>query len=161
VLSGDFFQLPPVPNKHGDKVIPPIFAFDAKAWEACIDQPVTLTRVFRQKDQAFVNLLNAMRFGKIEDVAAFTALAREVKYTDGIRPTELLSRREEVDRANNSRLNELPGDCETYVAKEYRGRDFKGERISPEKMDKLLDRLVVPKMIRLKVNFARCLPSLI
>ncbi|KAJ7275431.1 PIF1-like helicase-domain-containing protein [Mycena haematopus] len=34
-------------------------------------------------------LLNAMRFGKIENVQAFTALAREVKYTDGIQPTEL------------------------------------------------------------------------
>jgi hypothetical protein len=30
-----------------------------------------------------------MRFGKIENLEAFTALAREVTYSDGIQPTEL------------------------------------------------------------------------
>jgi hypothetical protein len=30
-----------------------------------------------------------MRFGQIEDPEPFMALAREVKYTDGIQPTEL------------------------------------------------------------------------
>ncbi|KAJ7770822.1 hypothetical protein DFH07DRAFT_256083 [Mycena maculata] len=151
VLSGDFFQLPPVPNRDGDKTIPPTFAFDSKTWESCMGHPVTLTRVFRQKDQAFVDILNAMRFGKIDNLDAFKALEREVKYTDGIDPTELLSTRAEVDRVNNSRLDKLPGECQTYLAMEYRGINSKGERVSQEQMGKLLDRLVVPKLIRLKV----------
>ncbi|KAJ7042611.1 hypothetical protein C8F04DRAFT_84082 [Mycena alexandri] len=82
-------QLPPVPNKHGDKVTPIVFAFDSKTWATCVGPPVTLTHVFRQKDQAFVDLLNAMRFGKVENVEAFKALERKVTYTDGIQPTEL------------------------------------------------------------------------
>ncbi|KAJ7101013.1 hypothetical protein C8R43DRAFT_907325, partial [Mycena crocata] len=114
-------QLPPVPNRVGDKIITPIFAFDSKTWESCIGHPVILTQVFRQKDQGFVELLNAMRFGKIENVGAFTALAREVKYTDGIEPTELLSTRAEVDTSNNSRLAKLEGDCQTYQAMQYAG----------------------------------------
>ncbi|KAJ7102320.1 P-loop containing nucleoside triphosphate hydrolase protein [Mycena belliarum] len=53
VLSGDFFQLPPVPNRQDNVIIPPTFAFDSKTWNACIGNPITLTRVFRQKDQGF------------------------------------------------------------------------------------------------------------
>ncbi|KAJ7814140.1 hypothetical protein B0H14DRAFT_2376273, partial [Mycena olivaceomarginata] len=153
VVSGDFLQLPPVPNRIGDEIITPVFAFDAQTWKKCIGRPVTLTRVFRQKDQTFINLLNAMRFGKIEDPEPFMALAREVKYTDGIQPTELLSRRDEVELVNNSRLDQLPGDCETYQAMDIAGRNSKNQRVTPEQMEKLLDRLVVPKTIGLKVLF--------
>ncbi|KAF7339973.1 ATP-dependent DNA helicase PIF1 [Mycena venus] len=107
----------------------------------------------RSKDQAFVNLLNAMRFGKIGDLKAFTALARPVEYTDGIQPTELLSRREEVERVNNQRLAQLPGNCETYAALDVPGWNAnKNEPITREQMEKLLDRLVVPKMIGLKIG---------
>lgn len=66
-----------------------------------------------------------------------------------------LSRRDEVDNANNTRLDALPGLCETFIALEYAGYNSKGERVSPETKDKLLDRLVVPKMIRLKVTALR------
>jgi len=55
VLSGDFCQLPPVPGRDATgKQIVPKFAFDAKSWDTCVGPPVTLTRVFRQKDQGFV-----------------------------------------------------------------------------------------------------------
>ena len=54
VLSGDFFQLPPVPqrNKKGEQ-IQPKFAFEANTWDSCVGPPVTLTRVFRQKNQGY------------------------------------------------------------------------------------------------------------
>ncbi|KAK7064560.1 P-loop containing nucleoside triphosphate hydrolase protein [Favolaschia claudopus] len=155
VLSGDFFQLPPVPNRNGDEIIPPTFAFDARTWNTCIDRPMILNRVFRQKDQTFVNLLNAMRFGKMENLEPFRALARTVEYTDGIKPTELLSRRDEVDRVNITRLNDLPGNCETYQAHDMAGLNSKNERISTQQMDKLLERLVVPKSIGLKVMLVK------
>lgn len=39
----------------------------------------------------FVNMLNEMRFGKLDyaTARAFQQLSREVKYDDGIEPTEL------------------------------------------------------------------------
>jgi hypothetical protein len=46
VITGDFFQLPPV-TKGGKQ---PFFAFECDAWKACIEHTVTLTQVFRQKD---------------------------------------------------------------------------------------------------------------
>jgi hypothetical protein len=105
VLSGDFFQLPPVDlgSKHVQ------FAFQAPSWDQCIDSVTSLTRVFRQKEQcerfplssdgrqnlpanpAFVELLNEMRFGKLskQNKSRLTALSREVRYTDSVEPTEL------------------------------------------------------------------------
>ena len=46
VITGDFFQLPPVPD-HG-KVAK--FAFDAATWNTSIEHTIGLTQIFRQKD---------------------------------------------------------------------------------------------------------------
>jgi ATP-dependent DNA helicase PIF1 len=48
VVTGDFFQLPPV-TKGKEQ---PFFAFECDAWKACIEHTVTLTQVFRQKDDS-------------------------------------------------------------------------------------------------------------
>lgn len=47
VITGDFFQLPPVPD-GGKKEAK--FAFDAATWNTSIDHTIGLTEVFRQKD---------------------------------------------------------------------------------------------------------------
>ncbi|RDB29689.1 ATP-dependent DNA helicase PIF1 [Hypsizygus marmoreus] len=155
ILSGDFCQLPPVPgrNPRGQQIAS-LFAFDAESWNDCVGSPVTLTRVFRQKDQAFVDMLNAMRFGEMNSktVSAFTGLTRKVTYSDGIEPTELYPTRYEVENANSARLMQLNTESHTYVASEYPGIDSNGHRIDLYKMGRLLERLVVPKSIQLKVG---------
>lgn len=128
VLSGDFCQLPPVPdrdNKGIHKVA--IFAFDATSWSKCIDRPVVLHRVF-QKDQGFVDMLNAMRLGHLspDAIEKFRKLSRPVIYDDGIEPTDLFPTRREVDNANGLRLNRLPGPERRYDAADVGGVDFAG-----------------------------------
>ena len=46
VVTGDFFQLPPVPDSGKAAK----FAFDAATWNTSIDHTIGLTQVFRQKD---------------------------------------------------------------------------------------------------------------
>ncbi|KAF5377180.1 hypothetical protein D9615_006334 [Tricholomella constricta] len=154
ILSGDFCQLPPVPgrDKKGQQ-IKSIFAFDAQTWNSCVGSPVMLTRVFRQKDQAFVDMLNTMRFGQMDakTTAAFSTLSRKVEYADGIDPTELFSTRAEVDNANAYRLRQLNTESHTYVASEYPGLDSNNECVSPINMSRLLERLIAPREIQLKV----------
>jgi ATP-dependent DNA helicase PIF1 len=109
VLCGDFCQLPPVPDRIDRKIVPATFAFDSKCWYDCVGEPMKLTRVFRQKDectypiygdldkvlhaliQAFVDMLNEMRFGGVspKTVRIFKGLSRDVHYVDGVEPTEL------------------------------------------------------------------------
>ncbi len=68
---------------------------------------MVLTKVFRQNDQsklirtkyncvdifaaAFVNMLNEMRFGRMQEstIEIFKSLSRKISYTDGIEPTEM------------------------------------------------------------------------
>lgn len=116
IMTGDFFQLPPV-TKYGS----PKFAFEAKGWKECIQATVNLTKVFRQKDSGvsfrllcqlralitsayaelyypilcypteFIDMLNEMRFGRLTQasIVKFGKLKRLPNYTDGIEPTEL------------------------------------------------------------------------
>lgn len=90
VITGDFFQLPPVPD-YDSKARGVKFAFDAGTWATAIHHTIGLTQVFRQKDPVFANMLNEMRLGKITDqtVAAFKALSRPITYGDSIVTTEL------------------------------------------------------------------------
>ncbi|GAA5945450.1 hypothetical protein JCM3775_006781 [Rhodotorula graminis] len=115
VVTGDFFQLPPV-----TKGTTPTFAFEADAWKRCIDHTVNLTQVFRQKDTEFIDMLNEMRFGRLSSasIQKFKGLARQPKYTDSLEPTELFPMRNEVDRANQNRLRALPGEETVFKAED-------------------------------------------
>lgn len=55
IMTGDFFQLPPVTKIGQCK-----FAFEAAAWKECIDVTVNLTKVFRQKDTGEPNPSSSM-----------------------------------------------------------------------------------------------------
>jgi ATP-dependent DNA helicase PIF1 len=46
VITGDFFQLPPVPDRN----VPSQFAFEAGTWNTSIEHTIGLHHVFRQKD---------------------------------------------------------------------------------------------------------------
>ncbi|CCM00349.1 uncharacterized protein FIBRA_02379 [Fibroporia radiculosa] len=154
VLSGDFCQLPPVPDRNNNVPQPPTFAFDAECWTECVGRPIVLHRVFRQKDQGFVDMLNAMRFGRLvpETVSKFRKLSRPVMYEDGIEPTDLFPTRREVDNANHHRLSKLSGDPHQYKAADIPGRDENDKPIPLHEMDKLLERLIAPKLLALKVG---------
>jgi ATP-dependent DNA helicase PIF1 len=52
VVTGDFFQLPPVPDNG--KLAK--FAFDAETWNTCIGHTIGLTQVFRQRDEGFARM---------------------------------------------------------------------------------------------------------
>ncbi|KAI0708580.1 hypothetical protein C8Q76DRAFT_579760, partial [Earliella scabrosa] len=117
VVTGDFFQLPPV-TKSGEE---PFFAFESEAWQKCIDHTITLTQVYRQKDAQFVELLNELRKGTISPSAqqTFTTLSRPLPpLPSGILPTELYPLRAQVERANTTRLAALPGAVHAYSARD-------------------------------------------
>ncbi|KAI3534545.1 DNA repair and recombination protein pif1 [Colletotrichum filicis] len=143
VVTGDFFQLPPVPD--GDKGRDSKFAFEAATWNTTIDHTIGLTQVFRQRDPVFANMLNEMRLGRITDetVQTFRSLARAIPATDGLEVTELFPTRYEVENANQSRLRRLPGIPKRYDA---------GDSGDPQIRDKLLQNMMAPKMIELKVG---------
>lgn len=86
ILSGDFYQLPPVGN-------PCVFAFQARCWHSLIpaENVHDLTIVYRQTDTTFVKLLEKMRFGKVDaaDAQILASLSRPLKFEDKIEPVGL------------------------------------------------------------------------
>ncbi|KAG7099570.1 hypothetical protein E1B28_001400 [Marasmius oreades] len=156
ILSGDFCQLPPVPDESHQHRLDSTFCFDARSWSSCITQPpVRLTQVFRQKDQQFVNILSAMRVGSLSDdqCEMLSRLSRPLVYSDGIEATELYPTRAEVDACNQQRLKKLSGAPHTYIAVDRAGCDVRGRLIPKEDAIRLLDRLsIVPSSVTFKVG---------
>jgi ATP-dependent DNA helicase PIF1 len=140
VLTGDFFQLPPVP----DKKRPTKFCFQAEAWKY-ITKTILLHKVFRQADAEFVDILNSVRLANVDQriSQALMNLSRPVMYEEGIQPTELYCTRNEVEYSNRRRLAELPGDVKKIVAQDT----------APDQHQlKLLDNTMAVKELELKIG---------
>ncbi|CAE6398339.1 unnamed protein product [Rhizoctonia solani] len=142
IVTGDFFQLPPV-MKGGQ----PKFAFEAEKWPECVERTFNLSKVFRQKDPRFVDMLNEMRFGRLtpSSIRTFYELSRPIP-DDGIQATELFPRRDDVDRSNNLRMAALPGKEHTFTARDA------GTITDPIQRDKMLQNFMAPKELSLKLN---------
>ncbi|ODH21035.1 hypothetical protein ACO22_05738 [Paracoccidioides brasiliensis] len=114
VITGDFFQLPPVP----DPTKLAKFAFSASTWNTTIQHTILLTQVFRQKDPKFASMLNEIRLGKLsqETIDAFKQLSRPLNFHDALEATELFPTRLEVENANSARMNRLSGETMVYTA---------------------------------------------
>lgn len=143
VITGDFFQLPPVTRGNEEA----FFAFESQAWQQCIEHTVTLSQVFRQRDDRFVKLLNEMRQGQISTTATqiLASLSRPLPAHDGILPTELFPLRVDVDRANAARMAALPGSVHRFTARD-------SGPAPPEKGQRLLDNTFAVPILELKHN---------
>ncbi|CCD24475.1 DNA helicase NDAI_0D01610 [Naumovozyma dairenensis CBS 421] len=141
VLTGDFFQLPPIQKR--DSPVLSQFCFESKMWSQCIQRTILLTKVFRQQDNELVDILNSIRFGEIDQTMAAQVynLKRKVNYDDGIAPTELYATRREVEISNSRQLKELPG-----IERRYESDDAG----TPELIKLLDSSLMVEKIITLK-----------
>ncbi|QIW94939.1 hypothetical protein AMS68_000457 [Peltaster fructicola] len=142
VITGDFFQLPPVPDRNRTAR----FAFEASTWTNTVKHTIALHQVFRQKDPVFAGMLNEMREGKMSDasIKAFQNLAKERVYRDEITATELFPLRAEVDRANTERLSKLEG--QTFI---FEARDG-GSVVDKTQRDRLLSNCMAQETIALK-----------
>lgn len=159
VVTGDFFQLPPVPD-HGRVAK---FAFDAATWKTTIEHTIALHHVFRQKDPGefsilhnpnfttdkttvFAGMLNEMREGRLQQssINAFRNLSRPLGELHDIEATELFPTRSEVELANNTRLGNLMGETHVFEARDGGAITDQAQR------DKLLQNCMAPQTITLK-----------
>lgn len=153
VLTGDFFQLPPVSkiqySEDGTEVKDDAhFAFESEAWKSCISSSIVLEEVFRQKgDQKFIGMLNDMRSGLVspESELEFMRLSRPLTCPAGIVPAELYATRNEVDHANNLQLSRLQGDAYLYEAIDT------GD-LPPKIKAAILSNFLAPPRLHLKVG---------
>ncbi|KAJ5695879.1 hypothetical protein N7536_006291 [Penicillium majusculum] len=143
VVTGDFFQLPPVPDGSNREAK---FAFAAASWTTCIQHTILLTNIFRQRDPEFADMLNEMRLGKItpRTIEAFRRLSRPLDVKDQIEATELFPTRAEVEGANSARMGRLSGEMMRFNAVDS------GTIQDPQHRERLLANCMAPPMIQLK-----------
>ncbi|OKL58060.1 ATP-dependent DNA helicase PIF1 [Talaromyces atroroseus] len=143
IVTGDFFQLPPVPDSSNRDVK---FAFNAATWNTSIQHTILLTHVFRQKDPVFAEMLNEMRLGKISPrtIEAFKKLSRPLDFHDALDATELFPTRAEVENANGLRMGRLSGEVLTFHAQDS------GTIQDIQMRERLLSNCMAPQVIHLK-----------
>jgi ATP-dependent DNA helicase PIF1 len=65
ILSGDFLQLPPVPNPlYGDEGA---FSFESNLFKTVIPHKITLTEVVRQSDPDLVRAIREVSLGDVSE----------------------------------------------------------------------------------------------
>ena len=111
VMSGDFFQLPPVnrPNEQGGG-----FVVYSDAWQELQPAVLYLERQYRQNDEQLLEILTALRTGDVRRRHVEALLARtKIEPPDGD-TTELHTVNVDVDDINIQKLAELPGEERSY-----------------------------------------------
>lgn len=164
VLSGDFFQLPPVSD--GLKK----FAFESEAWDQAVERIVELKQVMRQGDGTFVRILNEVRWGNIS-LGSYNELIKcqnrpmSEQWSDGVAETKLHPYNVNVRAENERKLQSLHGEAMTYPAVDrVQNSATKGaELVKAGKVHQYtsrLDQMNVEKIVTLKVcSFHLCARS--
>ncbi|MEZ5024347.1 MAG: helix-turn-helix domain-containing protein [Chitinophagales bacterium] len=141
ILSGDFFQLPPVSKteeSNRDK-----FAFMAPCWVQANFTVCYLTEQFRQTENDLNQILNEIRSGSVSKNSL--SILYEAKHTilNDNAPTRLFSHNFDVDQVNEEFLASLEGDP----------FEFKAETKGNEKMaDMLVKSVLAPEVLTLKLG---------
>lgn len=137
ILCGDFYQLPPV--KLGEDGC--CFCFEATCWREVVQKTFQLTEIRRQRDPAFIRLLDAVRHGALTDeaIGLLDGLGRTELADDGIHPTRLHAHNVDVDRINANELCKLPGGRYTYTAQDTGRESLLRSHRAPPTLDLTVD----------------------
>jgi ATP-dependent DNA helicase PIF1 len=140
VMFGDLFQLPPVVNdgqlrRYFDHNYGGIYFFNAPVYRKTELKVFELDHIFRQEDENFKKILNAVRNGQDLDDALITLNGRaNVKLPEGGFIT-LAGNNSVVSKINHHKLSSLPTNVKVYEA-EITG-DLKESAFPTEKNLKL------------------------
>jgi GTPase SAR1 family protein len=109
ILSGDFFQLPPI-NKSGNENESGMI-YNGKAWEILNPAICYLEEQHRQEDNDLTEILNTIRSNSMEE-KHFELLQSRVgaKLKDGVKATKLYTHNVNVDDINNIELSLIKED---------------------------------------------------
>jgi len=141
VLSGDFFQLPPV-VKMGESLpdeYASVFAFDSFAWQEADFKILYLKEQFRQQDE-LIDILNAIRERELTDDLKDKILDRVGKEVKG-EPVHLFTHNQDVDALNEKKLLNLSGKLYEFPM-ELIGNKAKAEYMARN--------LLAPQILKLK-----------
>jgi ATP-dependent DNA helicase PIF1 len=144
VFLGDFFQLPPIEteNDPGSEK----FCFESPVWNRVfpIENHIELTKIFRQNDPIYIDILMQIRRGhlekdKIELLETYVNREYDPEQHNGCVPTKLFAIRSKVDLINKQMFSKIAE--KEYVSDVIIKTDFttyieSGKAIQPEILQK-------------------------
>lgn len=140
VISGDFFQLPPVTNDGARKEL----VFQTKIWRELDLKVCYLSTQYRQVDETFLTILNEIRNNSISSDSIKKLSSRLYSPLEEypVLP-RLYTHNDNVDTINDHELSQLPGPTYQYV-------------MTSTGSDRLIDALkksaLASEIIRLKIG---------
>ena len=138
VISGDFFQLPPVSKEPKEKR----FAWQSPSWRELDLQTCYLQEKFRQADSRLIDVLDDIRSGNISQKSKQALEERmNVSLSGDAKITQLYTHNADVERINLAELNKLEGEEKLYVY------EAKG---SAKNIEKIFKSSLVLEELRLK-----------
>ncbi len=123
ILFGDLYQLPPVVTRAERDLFSSYYAgpyfFNAKVFERAGIEYVELEKIYRQRDQGFIDILNAIRNNRVAP-AQLAALNRrvgaDVESEGRGLVVRLLTTNADAAAVNNERLRAIDGRAHVYRA---------------------------------------------
>lgn len=139
VMSGDFFQLPPV-NRNGTKVGG--FVVNSQAWQDLDPVVCYLSEQYRQDEGMLSDILTAMRSNDVRRRHAEALLERaEYEPPHDMVYTELHTVNIDVDTQNEAKLQQLDGDEISYEQTTTGSQNY---------VETLQRSVLAPQVLRLK-----------
>jgi len=114
ILSGDFFQLPPISKFPKEKR----FAWQSPSWRELNLKTCYLQEKFRQDDNVLIGILDEIRSGSVSTHSYDILNSRHHKELDiEFTPTKLYTHNIDVDRINNDALNKINNPSHDFAYK--------------------------------------------
>lgn len=111
LVIGDLFQLSPIVRHNIEPILrkyykSPYF-FDAKAWELSNPINIELKKIYRQKDEKFINILNNIRNGIANEEDLSTLNNNYKPFSEEDDTLILTTHNNKADQINNNKLDRL------------------------------------------------------
>ncbi len=147
LVIGDLFQLPPVTDEEEQRVLINLgyssgfFFFSAKLLENQEIDHIELTRVFRQKDSAFIDILDQVRVG--ERLSVVLPLLNSRVGEKIVNQITLCSTNKDADQINKDELMRLQSEAKVFIGR-FEGKFPKDKRVpSPDNLTLKNDSMVM------------------
>lgn len=113
ILSGDFFQLPPI-NRSNEPDLKDMVIY-SEAWKLMNPAICYLTEQHRQDDEILTNILNTIRDNTINDEQyKYLEDRMHAELPEGVKATKLYTHNANVDHENNIELDTISADEKIY-----------------------------------------------
>jgi ATP-dependent exoDNAse (exonuclease V) alpha subunit len=117
IFLGDLYQLPPVVKREEEEIFKSFYKspyfFSSNSYLETKIKIIELTKVYRQKDDSFINLLNKIR---INDISYAEIATLNKRYIEDFKPNKgnfyinLTTTNSKADEINNNHLSKLKGE---------------------------------------------------